>query len=58
MYGGEEVRDDVVCCLCNMFCEWIEKEEKGTSSYQSRGVVLATTFWLPPPLLTEELLQR
>eukprot|EP00975_Prorocentrum_lima_P036771 7736440-Prorocentrum_lima.AAC.1 len=21
MYGGEEVRDDVVCCLCNMFCE-------------------------------------
>ena len=23
MYGGEEVRDDVVCCLCNMFCEWI-----------------------------------
>ena len=22
MYGGEGVRDDVVCCLSKMFCEW------------------------------------
>jgi hypothetical protein len=37
---------------------WSKNEEKGgdlsTSSYKSRGVVLATAFWLPPPLLRWE----